>query len=154
MDNVSKEPKKQSEPEIESPRDEFFSGRYFYAVGRRKTAIATARLYQDNKGVIRVNNKDISAYFPTEELRQRVMSPLGVAGLLKDFGVSIHVQGGGMTGHADSSALAIARALLKYNADLRPALKPHGLLRRDPRQKERKKPGLKRARRAPQWAKR
>lgn len=108
--------------------------KYYEAVGRRKTAIARVRLYRDK-------NRDNSKY---GELAQ----------YLKNFRVSIKTKGGGITGQKQAVLLGIARALIKYDQKLRPALKATGLLTRDPRKKERKKPGLKKARRAPQWSKR
>ncbi len=131
-----------------------FSGRYFSAVGRRKTSIAQVRIYEDKRGLVVVNGHELSKYFPTQESRNSVVAPLVVTGLDKEFSISIHVTGGGLMSQSEASRLGVARTLLKYNADLRPALKPHGFLTRDPRKKERKKPGLKRARRAPQWSKR
>ncbi|MGB0757648.1 MAG: 30S ribosomal protein S9 [Patescibacteria group bacterium] len=129
------------------------SGTYHYAVGRRKSAIATVRLYPKGSGKIYVNGKELSEYFPIETDQITLVSPLTVTSN-QGVDITIHVQGGGTTGQAEASRLGIARALIEWNADLRPVLKAQGLLTRDARVKERKKPGLKRARRAPQFSKR
>jgi len=127
---------------------------YLYAVGRRKTAVARVRLYKGGEGKVEVNGKDYTAYFPTTTLQQLIVSPLEAVGMLKDFNFTIKTAGGGVKGQAEACRHGIARALLVFEKTLRPSLKPLGFLKRDPRRKERKKPGLKKARRAPQWAKR
>src|SRR3989344_7009547 len=127
---------------------------YLYAVGRRKKAVARTRLFKKGEGKITVNEKDYDKYFPTYELKQIVTQPLEAAGKTKEFDFSIKVAGGGPRGQAEAVRHGIARALVVFDNDLRPSLKPHGYLKRDPRRKERKKPGLKRARRAPQFSKR
>ena len=127
---------------------------YLYAVGRRKKSIARVRLYKNGEGKITVNDKAYDTYFPTLELKQLILQPLEAVGKVKDFNFSIRVAGGGNHGQAEAARHGIARALLVFDKDLRATLKPLGYLRRDPRRKERKKPGLKRARRGPQWAKR
>lgn len=126
---------------------------YYYGLGRRKEAIATARLYTDGKEVV-VNDMPMSEYFNNAVLESRIMGVITEAGFENKLRVSLHVKGGGKGGQADASVMAIARALLELNADLRPTLKKAGLLTRDPREKERKKYGLKKARRAPQFSKR
>ncbi len=131
-----------------------FSGRFYSGVGRRKRAVAQVRLYPENKGQMLVNGRELKEYFSTLELQNAALGPLQHVGMLEEFGLAVVVVGGGVTGQAESTRLGIARAILKFNADYRKSLKPEGMLRRDPRRKERKKPGLKRARRAPQWAKR
>lgn len=120
--------------------------KYYYGTGRRKTAVARVRLYSDNKNII-VNDK------PTE-LPKTVIEPLEAVGKSSFFGISAKVSGGGWVAQLEAIRLGIARALVEYNEDLRSSLKKSGLLSRDPREKERKKPGLKKARRAPQWSKR
>ena len=130
-----------------------FSGKYFEATGRRKTANARVRLYQDKGKRIIINGRDYKSYLPTAEAIKLVELPLRTAGFL-DSSVVAQVRGGGIAGQADAVSHGISRVLLKIDKDLRVSLKPLDLLTRDPRQKERKKPGLKRARRAPQWAKR
>lgn len=130
--------------------------RYVYAVGRRKTAIARVRLYPtsgEEKKVI-VNNKPVREYFGTVALEEVALAPLKVTGLADTFRVSVVTRGGGLHGQAGAIKLGIARSLIKHDPLLRPTLKALGFLTRDARMVERKKPGLKKARRAPQWAKR
>jgi small subunit ribosomal protein S9 len=124
------------------------------AVGRRKTAIARVRLVRGGKGNIRVNDKAFEVYFPTFELQRLVLEPLRAVSMEKSFDVSVRTQGGGAHAQAESVRLGVSRALIKEQPDLRSTLKKLGYLTRDPRAKERKKPGLRRARRAPQWSKR
>jgi len=126
---------------------------YHYARGRRKEAIATVRLYP-GKGEVMVGEQTAAAYFNNIALTNTVGQPLKVSGQDTKLRVSLHVQGGGKRGQADAAALAIARALTVMAKDLHPTLKKAGLLTRDPREKERMKPGLKRARKAPQFSKR
>lgn len=129
---------------------------YFYAVGRRKTAVAQVRLYVDEKSaepVITVNDRDAKDYFPTVQLQNIFMAPFKVLGA-NGFRASLLVRGGGVAGQADASRLAIARAFVKMDVAHRALLKANGLLTRDAREVERKKPGLKKARRSPQWSKR
>jgi len=123
------------------------------AVGRRKTASARVRL-TPGKGVITVNDKDYTLYFKTQILQERVQLPLRVVSREKDLDISVKVSGGGPRGQADAVCHGIARALVKWNEELKPVLKAEGLMTRDPRAKERKKPGLRKARRAHQWRKR
>ncbi len=127
---------------------------YLYAVGRRKKAIARVRLFKKGEGKIIVNDKDFKQYFPTFELQNIILAPLESIGKLKEFDLTIKVQGGGIKGQAEAVCHGLARAIVVFDKELRQTLKPNGYLKRDPRRKERKKPGLKRARRAPQWAKR
>lgn len=127
--------------------------RYWYAVGRRKEAAAQVRLFE-GKGNILVNNQDFRKYFPILELQQIVLQPLEVVGQSQTSDLLIKVKGGGIRGQAEAIRLGIARALKLKNDQWRLPLKKAGLLTRDARVKERKKYGLKRARRAPQWQKR
>lgn len=127
---------------------------YLYAVGRRKKAVSRTRLYKKGTGKITVNEKDYTKYFPTFQLQQFITQPLEAVGKLKEFDFSIKVAGGGPAGQAIAIRHGISRVLLVFDKDLRTSLKPHGYLTRDSRRKERKKPGLKRARRAPQFSKR
>jgi len=128
-------------------------GKYYQGTGRRKTATARVRLYPGN-GQIIINDKPLEQYFGRETDRMTVRSPLDLVGMLNTFGVSVKVSGGGTTGQADAAAHGVARALLVVNPELRAPLRKAGFLSRDPREKERKKPGLKRARKAPQYTKR
>jgi small subunit ribosomal protein S9 len=126
---------------------------YYEGVGRRKTSSARARLTL-GEGAVVCNDKPGQDYFPRHGDLDLVLAPLRAAGLAGKYDVSIHVTGGGQTGQTVASQLAVARALLKLNGDLRKPLRKGGLLTRDPREKERKKPGLKRARKAPTYTKR
>ena len=128
-------------------------GRYFYANGKRKSSVARVRLYENGKGELIVNNKPIKDYF-FGELIGSVKAPLKIASALKLFDVTALVEGGGVSSQADAVRHGISKALLQYDPELRSMLKKAGFLTRDSRVKERKKYGLKRARRAPQWAKR
>ena len=127
--------------------------KYYYGLGRRKEAIATARLYKGS-GEITVGEASAEDYFNNLALVQLLQQPLALAGQEKKLRVSLRVNGGGKRGQADAARLAIARALDEMNEDLHTTLKKAGYLTRDPREKERKKPGLKRARKAPQFSKR
>ena len=125
----------------------------FYGTGRRKKSIARVRLVNGN-GNITVNGKDINEYFGVETLKVIVKSPLVVSNSLDKFDVIASVKGGGISGQAGAVRHGISRALLEANAEYRPILKSSGFLTRDARTKERKKYGLKKARRAPQFSKR
>jgi small subunit ribosomal protein S9 len=127
---------------------------YFYGTGRRKESVARVRLYAGT-GSITINDRDIDDYFGLDTLKLIVRQPLNLTGTLDKFDVVCRVSGGGVTGQAGAIRHGIARALLQYNSEeLRPLLKKAGLLTRDSRMKERKKYGLKGARRAPQFSKR
>ncbi len=127
---------------------------YFYGTGRRKTAVARVRLLPGT-GTITVNNKTLADYFGGRQLHEIVItSPLRQVSRIGQYNVSVRVVGGGTTGQAGAIRHGIARALIQADETLRPALKKAGFLTRDPRMKERKKPGLKRARKAPQYTKR
>ena len=128
-------------------------GRYFYANGKRKTSVARVRLYENGKGEIMVNNKMMDDYF-FGELVSSIKAPLRIAKALKLFDITALIEGGGVSSQAHALRHGISKALLEYDPELRPELKKAGFLTRDSRVKERKKPGLKRARRAPQWGKR
>jgi small subunit ribosomal protein S9 len=127
--------------------------KYFEAVGRRKTSIARVRLYT-KQGDIVVNDKDYSKYFPTLRLQKAVISPIKELSVADKVGVTAKVQGGGINSQAGAVRLGISRALVLYNANFRKPLRKVGYLTRDARAVERKKYGLKKARRAPQWKKR
>jgi small subunit ribosomal protein S9 len=126
---------------------------YFAAVGRRKTSVARVRI-SAGKGNVTVNGKTMAVYFPDEHWQNTLKTPLVLVGKEKEFDVSVLAHGGGVNSQAEATRHGIARALEKFDGTLRPTLKKAGLLTRDPREKERKKPGLKRARRAPQFSKR
>ncbi|MBP7060713.1 MAG: 30S ribosomal protein S9 [Candidatus Moranbacteria bacterium] len=131
------------------------AARYLYAVGRRKTAVAQVRLYPvDAPEEAVVNGKSILAYFGTPALVAQALSPLKTTGLESTFTITVVVRGGGLHGQADAIKLGIARSLVKHDLLLRATLKARGMMTRDARAVERKKPGLKKARRAPQWSKR
>jgi small subunit ribosomal protein S9 len=129
------------------------SVRYYEAVGRRKTSSARVRLYPGT-GTIVVNERPVSEYFPRETDQLLISRPLQTSDTVGNFNISIRVEGGGLTGQAGAAALGIARALCTADENLRPVLKKNGFLVRDSRAKERKKYGLKRARKAPQYTKR
>jgi small subunit ribosomal protein S9 len=127
---------------------------YYEGVGRRKTATARVRLFPGGDGTIVVNERPLNEYFARGEDIVHLMEPLKVTSNESRFNVSVRVKGGGVNGQAGAVRLGIARALLKVDPDLRPVLRTGGFLTRDARAKERKKPGLKRARKAPQYTKR
>lgn len=126
----------------------------FWGTGRRKAAIARVRLIPGGNGSIVINDRAFDDYFPQGTLQYIVKQPLVLTATEAKFDVFVNVCGGGYTGQAGAIRLGIARALLQADAELRPALKKEGFLTRDPRVKERKKYGLKKARRAPQFSKR
>lgn len=126
---------------------------YFYGTGRRKSSVARVRLYQGT-GKITINDRDIDDYFGLETLKLIVRQPLALTETDQKFDIVCRVAGGGVTGQAGAIRHGISRALLEADADYRPVLKSAGYLTRDPRMKERKKYGLKAARRAPQFSKR
>ncbi|MEA3293214.1 MAG: 30S ribosomal protein S9 [Patescibacteria group bacterium] len=127
---------------------------YYEAIGRRKTASAQVRIWTQGQKEIIVNNKPYKIYFPTIELQETAISSLDKMKCLNRFKISVIVKGGGIQAQAVSVRHGIARVLVILNPDFRKRLKKAGLLTRDPRMRERKKFGLKRARRAPQWRKR
>ena len=128
--------------------------RYYQGTGRRKTAVARVRLFPGS-GEFVVNGKQIAEYFGARDLFQKeLVRPLELTGNSASYNVLVKVRGGGVAGQVGAVRHGIARALLDLNAELRPTLKKAGLLTRDPRVKERKKPGLKRARKRPQYTKR
>ena len=126
---------------------------YFYGTGRRKDSVARVRVYTGT-GKITINDRDIDNYFGLETLKLIVRSPLVLLGLEGKYDVVVRVSGGGVSGQAGAIRHGITRALMESDAELRPALKKAGFVTRDPRMKERKKYGLKAARRAPQFSKR
>ena len=127
---------------------------YYEGLGRRKRATARVRLHADGDGQFIINGKTHDDFFGRESDLLRIAQPLQLTEMENQFNVTVLVKGGGITGQADAITMGISRALLKLNPDFRPALRKAGLLTRDAREKERKKPGLKRARKAPQYTKR
>ena len=128
--------------------------KYFYGTGRRKSSVARVRVYENGTGMITINGREIDNYFGLETLKLIVRQPLVTTETLGKVDVVVTVAGGGVSGQAGAIRHGISRALLGLNAEFRPALKAAGFLTRDPRMKERKKYGLKAARRAPQFSKR
>lgn len=123
------------------------------AVGRRKTAVA--RIYvSEGKGNITINERAFESYFPTIQLQNTVKQPLALVGLADKFDIKVNLTGGGFKGQAEALRLAIARALVKYNEEYKSLLRKNGLLTRDPREVERKKPGRPKARKRFQFSKR
>jgi small subunit ribosomal protein S9 len=133
---------------------EMKKGSYLTAIGRRKEAIARVRLIKNGRGAITVNGRTADAYFTTYELREIVRSPLKAVGQDDAVDISAKVEGGGLRGQAEAVRLGTSRALIQLNPTFRKALKKLGYLSRDARVKERKKFGLRGARRAKQWSKR
>ena len=128
--------------------------KYFYGTGRRKSSIARVRVYENGTGAITINGRNIDEYFGLETLKLVVRQPLATTELLDKVDIVVSVTGGGVSGQAGAIRHGISRALLEMNPEYRTALKAEGFLTRDPRMKERKKYGLKAARRAPQFSKR
>ncbi len=127
---------------------------YVYGVGRRKGAVARVRVHPKGAGAFVVNEKNVEVYFPHFENQKTVRAPLELLAAGGIYDISVRVQGGGIRGQADAVRLGLSRALVVLNQDFKKTLRSVGFLTRDPRVKERKKPGLKRARRAPQFSKR
>ena len=126
---------------------------YYEGIGRRKTSTARVRL-TNGSGEVVVNQKPMKEYFTRTGDAEAILAPLETVGRRNTMNVSVLVEGGGVTGQTDAVKLGIARALLKLDPDLKAVLRKSGFLTRDPREKERKKPGLKRARKAPTYTKR
>ena len=129
------------------------SSQYYYGTGRRKRAVAQVRLFTGGSTVA-VNGQTLETALPLEGWRSRALEPLRVTGNLGNFSVVVKLHGGGVVAWADALRHGIARALLVFDPELKPTLRQHGMLTRDSREKEQKKYGLKRARRAPQYTKR
>ena len=127
---------------------------YHYGTGRRKSSVARVHLFPNGTGAITINGRDIDDYFGLETLKMVVRQPLEATGNVGKMDIVATVTGGGVTGHAGAIRHGISRALLGVNGEFRATLKASGFLTRDPRMKERKKYGLKAARRAPQFSKR
>ena len=151
---VEKTPTLKLEAEQEAAAKTAKGGSFIPSVGRRKRAIARVRLIKNGKGVITVNGKPYDKVFTTYDLSTQIMAPLKAVGQDGAVDVSAKVVGGGMRGQAEAVRHGIARSLIELNPTFRKTLKKLGYLSRDPRKKERKKPGKKGARRSPQWSKR
>ena len=130
------------------------STKYIETVGRRKTAIARVRMYESAKTSFTINDKALADYFPTEQLQVTAKDAFTKVKVPGKFKVLAHIQGGGISAQAEALRHGIARGLIVYDAMLRKEIKPLGFLKRDPRAKERRKFGLKKARKSPQWSKR
>jgi small subunit ribosomal protein S9 len=141
--------------EIKKAEAVVLTGEYVYALGRRKTSVAQVRVHAKHKGeqVILVNGKKLDEYFTIDRLRDAVKAPLIALGK-EELSVSVKVVGGGIMGQAEAAKLGIARALVKMDEANKPVLRGAGFMTRDARVVERKKPGFKKARKSPQWAKR
>ncbi len=146
---IKKEVKKKTEKQEMVEKDKYFEG-----VGRRKRAVARVRLFTKGEKGFSVNKKPLKEYFSTFELQKTASVALEKMKCTKKFKTSVIVRGGGLNAQAEAVRHGIARALILFNPDFRKRLKKAGFLKRDSRMRERKKPGLKRARRAPQWKKR
>ena len=130
-------------------------GEYYYGMGRRKKAVARVRLYPNGDGSVTINGKSSRLYFGQRDAVTSTMTaPLRLLDLDNEYTMTVRVLGGGVTGQAGAIRHAVARALVRVNPEWKPTLRKAGFLTRDPRMKERKKPGLKRARKAPQYTKR
>ncbi len=156
---AAKKPKTAKKAAAKKAVEEIDEKRYFEAVGRRKRAVARARLFtcrpfEGDNGKVKVNQKKYDAFFPTLELQETLLAPLRKMKSLNRFEATVLVKGGGIRGQAEAIRHGLARALVKFNPDFSKKLKRAGFLKRDAREVERKKPGLKKARRAPQWKKR
>ena len=128
--------------------------KYFYGTGRRKSSVARVRVYENGTGSITINGRDINDYFGLDTLKLVVNQPLVTTAMVGKVDIVVTVAGGGVSGQAGAIRHGISRALILLNPEFRAALKAAGFLTRDPRMKERKKYGLKAARRAPQFSKR
>lgn len=145
--------KKEEKKVIPTKESNPFEGKYLKTTGKRKTSTALVRLYENGKGIITINSQRVSQYF-AQNLLTAINQPLKLTGHLKDVNFSIIVRGGGKKGQSIAVRHGITKALILLDKELRGKLKVKGWITRDPRKKERKKPGLRKARRAPQWSKR
>jgi small subunit ribosomal protein S9 len=130
------------------------TNKYIEAVGRRKTSVARVRLYEAAKMSYTINDREFADYFPTAELQRVVTEPFAKVKVLSKYKITAHINGGGISSQSVAMRLGISRALLEVDKEFRGKLKKEGFLKRDPRAKERRKFGLKKARKAPQWSKR
>ena len=139
---------------MEKTKPKTSGAKYIEAVGRRKTSVARVRITPGAKASFLINEKDLATYFPTTELQGIVTDPINKTKIESKFEVTAMLSGGGIHSQAEALRHGIARTLVMYDAELRKKLKKAGYLKRDPRAKERRKFGLKKARKAPQWSKR
>lgn len=139
---------------VEKNKKTIATDKFISAIGRRKTAVAQVRMFEKGEGKIEINGVLSENYFKKEEDLNIILQPLKIVSKIKDFNFSVLVKGGGYSGQLEAIRHGIARVLVKYDPELKVMLKTSGYITRDPRQKERKKPGLKKARKAPQWSKR
>jgi small subunit ribosomal protein S9 len=157
MTDIKKE-KKEKDKKPSAPKKSegkiSFSGEYIRAIGRRKTSVAEVRMYQKGSGNIVINNLEAMDYFKKDDNLDLALQPLKLVSKDSDSDFSILVRGGGFAGQLGAIRHGIARALVKFDPELKSILKTAGFITRDSRKKERKKPGLKKARKAPQWSKR
>jgi|SRR6185503_11269075 len=147
------EAKADTKPTVEKKKVAHHTGRYIFATGRRKTSVANVRLFHGDGDTV-INKKPFTSYFYSSVDQNMALRPFALTGLAKDFYFVAHVNGGGIHSQAHAVSHGLARAIAEASPESRLVLKKNGVLTRDDRKKERKKPGLKRARRAPQWAKR
>jgi len=145
---------KEEKPEKKEIKETKVKAKYFEGLGRRKTSTARIRLSGEEDKTFVINEKPLGKYFPTLELQKTVLSPFEKMSCLDQFKVQVLVKGGGLNSQAEAIRNGIAKTLVIFNPDFRKRLNKTGFLTRDPRMRERKKFGLKRARRAPQWSKR
>lgn len=148
---VSAKPAQKPVPKAQKPVPKI---RYYYANGKRKTAVACVKLYENGNGVFTINKKSLDVYFPLALHQQIIKSPLKMTDSEMKFDVTVKVEGGGVNSQAEAIRHGVSKALTGFSRDFRPILKRASYLTRDARMKERKKYGLKRARRAPQFSKR
>ena len=139
---------------VAKPAAKAVAGRYIEAVGRRKTSTARVRITEAAKESVVVNDKDVKIYFPTAELQKIVAEAIEKSKVSGKFAVSVLVKGGGIHSQAEAVRHGLSRTIIKFDEETRKRLKKLGFLKRDPRMKERRKFGLKKARKAPQWSKR
>ena len=154
MNNTTTKNKKTNELKSKNSESKMAKGEYIYAKGGKKEANVQLKLFPNGKGSFLINDKDYLKYFPYFESQKIVTAPLEQLGLINKFDIIAKVRGGGTKGQAEGIRYALSHALVKFNSDFRKSLKKTKYLTRDSRVKERKKPGLKKARRAPQWQKR
>lgn len=146
--------KKIEKQEKETKKEASQAGAYFYSLGRRKTSVARVKLFANGTGQMTVNGKNYKTFYSYPLYAENLELPFEAVGLTGKVDAEIKVVGGGLQSGSEACRLGIARALVKMTDAYKPALRAAGYMTRDPRAKERKKPGLKKARRAPQWAKR